>query len=152
MKILFSLILFSAPLFAQNAVNPATPLYLCSQPMGLVCHKWVVYVAPPQGPPGPSGQPGAMGPTGPQGPAGVQGPQGDQGPQGIAGVNGAQGPQGPPGTMPAGFSLSADGKTLTWNGTFSTTGGNGQITLDDATLSIQNDKFTCTLVSGGSCN
>lgn len=146
MKFLACILLAGTSLFAQNAVNPATPLYLCSQPMGLVCHKWVVYVAPPQGPPGPSGQPGAMGP---QGPAGAVGPQGDQGPQGIAG---AGGPQGPPGTMPAGFSLSADGKTLTWNGTFSTTGGNGQITLDGATLSIQNDKFNCTLVSGGSCN
>lgn len=81
----------------------------------------------PIGPTGPAGLPGSMGPQGPQGIAGNDGAPGAEGPQGIQGVagpvgppgpTGPQGTPGPAGPMIPGLTLSSDGKTLTWDGTF----------------------------------
>ena len=79
------------------------------------------------GPPGAAGPQGPAGVPGPSGPAGQTGASGPQGPQGLQGANGADGlpgpqgatgPQGIPGPQIPGLTVSPDGKTLTWNGTF----------------------------------
>jgi hypothetical protein len=68
---------------------------------------------------------------------------GPQGPAGVPGATGPSGPQGVPGPLIKGLTVSTDGLTLTWNGTFVTTGaGQGSITLDGFVL-------TCKQVSVG---
>src|ERR1700722_127832 len=47
---------------------------------------------------------------------------GPQGPAGVPGATGPIGPQGMPGPLIKGLTVSTDGLTLTWNGTFVTTG------------------------------
>jgi hypothetical protein len=54
------------------------------------------------------------------------------------GSQGNPGGQGPPGPLIKGLTVSTDGLTLTWNGTFVTTGaGQGSITLDGFALTCK---------------
>ena len=56
----------------------------------------------------------------------------------VQGPPGPMGPQGVPGPLIKGLTVSTDGLTLTWNGTFVTTGaGQGSITLDGFALTCK---------------
>lgn len=104
----------------QGPAGPAGP----SGPQGQPGPAGIAGSPGPVGPVGPQGPQGVAGLTGPQGPAGADGQPGADGapgPQGVAGPIGPTGPQGPkgdPGQLPNGLTVSADGKTLTWNGAF----------------------------------